>query len=143
MKKDVGTEWRANSRKQNTPAHHDTAQAHRALYERIDTTIRTGIAAMQRAVADQELKLKLQLRQQMERQSPSITREKLEDHAEEIARSAEIFQAQAGDLSSFELTLARAAAFVSPEGTLAQLVVLSLHTLSTLHALSVLSLSSL
>jgi len=104
--------------------------SHRALFERVETSISCGFAAAQRALVDLQLQLQIKLRQLREQQeivlqtqSPSSdAMTEFEDNMRKIDRSLESFTAHADNLSHIKLTLARAAAFVSPEGNLAQLV---------------------
>lgn len=104
--------------------------AHRALYERVESSISSGFASAQRALVDLQLQLQIKLRQLREQQemilqtqSPSSDAvAEFEDNVRKIDRSLESFTAHADNLSHIKLTLARAAAFVSPEGNLAQLV---------------------
>lgn len=104
--------------------------AHRALYERVEASISAGFASAQRALVDLQLQLQIKLRQHrdqqemiLQTQSPSSDAvAEFEDNVRKIDRSLESFTAHADNLSHIKLTLARAAAFVSPEGNLAQLI---------------------
>jgi len=124
------TEWQSKSRRKDTDTLHNIDQAHRALYERVEASVSFGFAAIQRALVDLQLQLQIKLRQLMEQQenilqtqspSPDAITE-FEENVKKIDRSLESFTAHADNLSHIKLTLARAAAFVSPEGNLAQLV---------------------
>lgn len=103
---------------------------HRSLFERVELSISSGFASAQRALVDLQLQLQMKLRQLKEQQelilqtqSPSSDAvAEFEDNVRKIDRSLESFTAHADNLSHIKLTLARAAAFVSPEGNLAQLV---------------------
>jgi hypothetical protein len=122
--------WQSKSRRKDSETLHNTDASHRALYERVEASVSFGFAAIQRALVDLQLQLQIKLRQLMEQQemilqtqnpSPDAIAE-FEDNVKKIDRSLESFTAHADNLSHIKLTLARAAAFVSPEGNLAQLV---------------------
>lgn len=121
--------WRSKREKREDSGI-DVSAAHRALFERVESNISAGFASAQRALVDLQLQLQIkvrQLREQQEtilrKQSPSgdaIT--EFEENIKKMDRSLESFTAHADNLSHIKLTLARAAAFVSPEGSLAQIV---------------------
>lgn len=104
--------------------------SHRALYDRVETSLSTGFASVQRALVDLQLQLQLKLklfREQQENillsQAPTADQAaEFEENLRKIDRSLEAFTAHAENLAHIKLTLARAAAFVSPEGNLAQLI---------------------
>jgi len=120
--------WQSKSRRKDDTIPVDVA--HRALFERVEASISFGFASVQRALVDLQLQLQIKLRQLMEQQenllqtqSPSTDAfAEFEENVKKIDRSLESFTAHADNLSHIKLTLARAAAFVSPEGNLAQLV---------------------
>lgn len=123
--------WQSNSGgRKDSEALHNIDAAHRALYERVEASVSFGFAAIQRALVDLQLQLQIKLRQLMEQQelilqtqSPSADAiAEFEENVKKIDRSLESFTSHADNLSHIKLTLARAAAFVSPEGNLAQLV---------------------
>ena len=105
---------------------------HRALFERVEASISFGFASIQRALVDLQLQLQFKLRQLKEQQElilqtsvpdpNSNAYQEFQENVKKIDRSLESFTAHADNLSHIKLTLARAAAFVSPEGNLAQLV---------------------
>jgi septation ring formation regulator EzrA len=100
------------------------------LFERTEAAISFGFASMQRALVDLQLQVQIKLRklrdQQediLQTQSPSADAyAEFRENVKKIDRSLESFTAHADNISHIKLTLARAAAFVSAEGNLAQLV---------------------
>jgi len=103
---------------------------HHALFERVEASISTGFSSVQRALTDLQLQIQMKLRQLREQQELILETQSPGPgaHAEfqqsitKIDRACESFTAHADNLSHIKLTLARAAAFVSSEGNLAQLV---------------------
>lgn len=106
---------------------------HRALFERVEASISFGFASVQRALTDLQLQLQIKLKQLREQQELILQTQapgpdafyELEENIKKIERSLAAFTAHADNLSHIKLTLARAAAFVSSEGNLSQLVVAS------------------
>jgi len=121
--------WQSQRRKE-PESNTQFEMAHRALYERVETSLSAGFSSVQRALVDLQLQLQHKLRQYREQQEivlssqpfSSDMAQDFEDNLRKIDRSLEAFTAHAENLSHIKLTLARAAAFVSPEGHLAQLV---------------------
>lgn len=122
--------WQSKRRKDPEMMVQQIDASHRALFERVELSISIGFSSAQKALVDLQLQLQIKLRQLREQQelilqtqSPSSDAiAEFEDNVRKIDRSLESFTAHADNLSHIKLTLARAAAFVSPEGNLAQLV---------------------
>jgi hypothetical protein len=103
--------------------------SHAALFGRVEASISFGFASVQRALVDLQLQLQIKLRQLRERHEfilegyPSgACPAEFADNVKKIDRALESFTAHADNLSHIKLTLARVAAFVSPQGSLFNLV---------------------
>jgi hypothetical protein len=122
--------WVSSRDNRNTRPSANLQAEHRALFERGEATIFSTCASMQRALVDLQLQLMVKMRQLREQQELLLqTRTPSEETVEEfrtnvtkIDRSFDSCTAHADNLSHIKLTLARLAAFVSPEGNIAQLI---------------------
>jgi len=125
--------WQSRGRKKEPVVPHSSLQvetSHRALYDRVERNVADGFGSIQRAMVSLQLQLQLKLKQLREQQEEIMRAQQpsqealaeFEENMKKIDRSLEAFTAHADNLSHIKLTLARAAAFVSPDGNLAQLV---------------------
>jgi hypothetical protein len=123
-------EWVSSRDNRNTRSPANLQAEHRALFERGEASISSTCASIQRALVDLQLQLMIKMRQLREQQELLLqTRAPSEETVEEfrtnvikIDRTFDSCTAHADNLSHIKLTLSRLAAFVSPEGNIAQLI---------------------
>jgi hypothetical protein len=104
---------------------------HQDLFKHLEENMAASFASLQKALVDLELQLLIKLKQMQSQQEERLASQKLngvqvqefEEAARKIKRSSDAFAAHADNLSHVKLTLARAAALVSPSGTLALLFI--------------------
>ncbi len=123
-------QWKSGSDRLRLHRSEDIKATHTDLFNHLDQAISDGFQAMNRSLIDLQIQIQVKLRYIKTRQESMLdcdvpTEDVLSEfysNIKNIKRTMEAFTKHANNLSHIKLTLSRAAAFVSPEGHVSQLI---------------------